>query len=169
MIEFRQIRPGFRGVAGFAAFRLAVRAALCHVPLELIAVRIGMAAPARTILESVRNNFGGVPGLACGVALRAVNSHMRAGKRETTLLVFRDRKGRRLEAVNGMARFALSLIGRSSKLPVVDILVAVEAFRESNLVLRRSAGRNVALRALHGRVLPEQRIRGCCMSFHIEE
>lgn len=103
------------------------------------------------------------------MALRAVNSHVRPGEREAALLVLRDRKGRRLEAVDGMARFALSLIGRSRKLPVVDVLVAVEAFCESDLVLRRSTGWNVALRALYGRVLPQQRIRGGRMSFHIEE
>lgn len=46
VIELRQVCPCFHGVARFAAFWFAVRAALCHVLFELVAVRIGMAAGA---------------------------------------------------------------------------------------------------------------------------
>jgi hypothetical protein len=46
VIEFRQVRPCFHGVACFAAFWLAIRAALSHVLLELVAVRIRVAAGA---------------------------------------------------------------------------------------------------------------------------
>ena len=107
--------------------------------------------------------------LPCRVALRAVNSHMRPGEREAGLLVLRDRKGRRLEAVDGVARFALSLLGRRRKLPVVDVLVAIEAFCESDLVLRRSSGWNVALRALlRPRASPAADTRWP-HGFHVEE
>ena len=93
------------------------------------------------------------------MTLAARHRHMPACEFELQLLVLCQREQRWLVALYRMARFAFCKVRRMRELSLVKILVAVHAFRELYLVDRRRALRNMALGALHGRVLPHQRIR----------
>src|SRR5579863_993376 len=57
VVEARQIRPGFHGMANLAPPRAPVGAALRHLRLELSMVRILMAAGAGQVAEMVRDNL----------------------------------------------------------------------------------------------------------------
>lgn len=169
MVEAGQLQPRFDRVACLAAFGFAVRTALRHFQFELAIVRVGMTAGARAVFEPVWNDLRRIAFLADGMALGASDRQMRAGERVAAFLVLRNRVSRRLESGDGVARFALAVIRRDGKLPVVHILVAVETFCEGDLVLRGSARRNVAFRAGHSSMLALQRIRRGGVSLHVKE
>ena len=137
-LRFRMVKaverlPVCSRVAGFAADRRAVRELPFHRFAELPLVWIHVTARTGTVVKSIFhgrwrsrwNNF---------MAIRAKDSDVRAGQRETGLFVARQRKPRRLEALQVVTRFATVLMRRSGKLPFVNILVTVFAFSPCDFV-----------------------------------
>jgi len=169
MVETRELEPGLHGVAGLASRRAAVRLFLRHAVAEFTVVRILMAPGARAVIEPVGHDFRGVPSLALRVAFGARHGEVRARQPEAALLMLCDREGRRMESADRVARLAPVVVRRRRKLPLVNVLVAVEAFRERKLVPRRGPRGNVALVARHLGVLSFERIRGESVLLHAEQ
>lgn len=84
---------------------------------------------------------------------------MSTRERELCLLVHDDGEGCLVEVPDGMAAFAAVFVGLLGELTAVDVLVAVDACTELDVVDCVFPGRGVALGALNMNVLPLQRIR----------
>lgn len=153
MIKLVKIVPLVGRVACLAAVGSRVRSDALHARAELPLVRIGVARSTRKIAEVIRHRLG----FRCRlVAVRTSDSEVSASQNKTTLLVFRKRKRRRVERFLGMTLLALVEVRRRGKLRLVRILVAIRAERELYFEHRRLARRNVALRAIYGRVFAAQ-------------
>ena len=153
MIERRDLRPRFRRVAEFTTFR----AGRSHSFLKLPSMRIDVTCRARETFEMERCSDSR---RRAPVTITANDSRVTTRQLEGELLVHRERKGRWLETLNRMTRLALSEIWRVSKLLIVIVLMTGCTSVESDFVQRGGACRNVALRALQGGVLPDQRVTG---------
>jgi len=78
VIEAVDVRPGFYGVASFAAERRAIGAPASHTVVELAFVRILVASGARAIFEMERKNFVWAASQADFVAISTGNRYVRA-------------------------------------------------------------------------------------------
>ena len=94
---------------------------------------------------------------------------MRARQAEAALLMLRDREGRGMESADRVARLAPVAVRLRRKLPLVNVLVAVETFRKRELVPRGGSCGNVALIARHLGVLTFKRIRRESVFLHAEQ
>jgi len=94
---------------------------------------------------------------------------MRPLQREPAFLMLRDGVRGWLESGHDVALFTLALIGSRSKLPSVNIGMAIHAFGKSDLVTRRCTGGKVAFRAGDLSVAALKRVRGRRVRVHIEE
>lgn len=109
---------------------------------------------------------------ACGthlVTIRARHGGVRTGQTEPRVAMFGDCKGRAMEILNRMAALTFVFVGRSRKLSVMWILVAVEAGSELHFVNRIFACRQMAFRAFDSNVFSPQRISGGVMLFDAKE
>lgn len=93
---------------------------------------------------------------------------MAAGELEAGLFVLGERKRRRLESLERVTLLALIQPGRSGKLRLVLVMVAVQAAGELDLIKRFLSLRDMALRAFELRVLALKRVCGGGMRLHIE-
>ena len=161
VVETREFRPGFIGVAGFASHRLAVHHSL-HARSKLPAVRIGVTSRAGHILEVV---------LHCGfdlgrgrrrwlVTFLAGHGQMRSRQHESRLFVSRQAEGGRLVAIECVALLATVQIRGGGELRLVLVCVAVKAATELDLVERFFATGNVTLPTLQSGMLALQGIGG---------
>ncbi len=152
MVEAREPLPGGGRVATLAARPRAIGAAGFHPGTEFAAMRIGMTCGASAILEAVLHRF-------CRahwgrfVTFHASNGRMRAGEWEARLLVPRQGKMRRAEALHVVAGLAPIQMWRGGELPFVNVLVAIPALCRSDLEERVFALGQMAFRAGYGCVL----------------
>lgn len=94
MIEASELLPLNCRMAGLASRDSAVSPLCCHLFAELTGVRIVMTGRAGTILKPIFHGSDRAARLL-QVALRAGHGDMRAGQRETRLLVFGQGEHRR--------------------------------------------------------------------------
>lgn len=144
MIETADVRPGFRGVARFAAQQRTIRTFLLHARREFAVVYVAMAGSARPVFEMKRQYTVRATALAGFVALGAWHRKMRPGERKMSLLMLRNREGGAMKIGHRMATLAAILVRRSRELPRVRVFVAVRALSERYLVARILSRRNVA-------------------------
>ena len=126
MVELVQFFPSGYSVAGFAPCRRPVRAFRSHAFAELPAMRILMTRRAGPIFIHILDGSRGA-GACRNMALDAGNRDMRTGQPETGLLVARQGEQRRMESLHIVTLFAAILVRRGSKLPFVNIFVAILA------------------------------------------
>jgi len=169
MVEPIYVRPRTRAMARLAAKHAAIRPAPLHAPLEFAPVRIRMARRATTVREPEGKNFVPPARGACLVAFRACDRHVRARQRILRVLMLRDRKRRSVEINHRVALLAPIFIRLRSELPIVRVLVAIQARREFHLVDRLFPGRNVTLGALHLDVHSFEGIFRCRMFLYSEK
>lgn len=145
VVKAREVHPGFHRVASLASGRGAVRLLSLHAVAEFSVVRILVASGARPVIEAVGHEFRRVPCLALRMTFGARNGEVRARQTETALLMLCDREGRRPESADRVARLAPVVVPRRCKLPLVNVLVAVETLRKRKLVPRGGPRGNVTL------------------------
>lgn len=127
VVKTLNLYPRIRVVACLAAKEGANRAAAGHALAEFSVVWVGMAGGTTAIGKMERRTFTGHrrdPGL---MAIVARNSHMSTGKRELRISMLGDCEQGAVEILNGMTRFAAIVVWGSGELPVVNILVAIQA------------------------------------------
>ena len=169
VVESIDVCPGPHIVAGFAAKRRAVCAALRHAVVEFPVVHINVTGRAGPILEMERQDFVLA---SCGtdfMTIGARHSRMSASQCETCVAMFGDGKGGTAEVQNGMAIFAFVSVRSGGELAVMGILVAIRARCELHLVNRIFPRGEMAFAAFHGDVFPLQRILGRVVFLHAEE
>ncbi len=79
MIETADVRPGFRGVARFAAQQRTIRTFLLHARREFAVVHVAMAGSAGPVFEMKRQYTVGATAQAGFVTLSAGHREMRPG------------------------------------------------------------------------------------------
>ena len=117
-----------------------------------------MASCAGAIFKVEGKNVVPASGCADFVAIAASDRYVSARQGEARSHVLGNRKSGAVPIRNGMATFATILVGRSSELFIVLVLVAIQTsveFKFENCI--RASG-NVAFVACNGSVLAEQRI-----------
>lgn len=145
-------------MAGFTPRHPPVGPFLGHTVAEFPMVGILMAAGTRAVFKPIWNDLGRVSGFVNRMTFRAGHRQVRARERITALLMLRDRKRRGLESGDGVTRLALAPVGGRGELTLVRIGVTVQAFRKSDLVSSRCAGRKVAFSARNGGMFSQKRI-----------
>ena len=145
MIEGGHVLPSLRGVACFAACRLARRIQLGDAVREFAFVNVLMASYATQVIEVIRHSLAVRHGL---VAVNAGHRQMAPGECEGYLLVLRDGKRGRLEAGFRVALLAAVEVRRLGKLPLVDIFMAVRTECKFYLIDGISTRRDMAFCAL---------------------
>jgi hypothetical protein len=156
-------------VAGFAAKRRAVCAALRHAVVEFPVVHINVTGRAGPILEMERRDFV-LP--SCGtdfVTIGTRHSCVGAGQRETGVAMLCDRKCGAVEVQNSMAIFAFVSVRSGGELAVMRILVAIRARCELHLVNRVLTSGQVAFAAFDSDVFPLQWILRRVVFLHAKE
>ena len=168
MIEARQVGPGLHVMARFASFCGAVLSSLGHLLIEFAAMRILVASRAIEVSEMIRHGFC-ILSLAAGpVTFSTSHGQMSPGKRIAALLMLRNGVGGWTKSSYRVALFAPIFVGSRCELTLMCIVMAVHAFRVSNLVAGRCTGRHVAFVACNARVLAFQRIRADGVLFDSE-
>ena len=153
-------------MARFTAEDSAVRSAPRHPLAKFSVVRILMAGGARFVRKVKRQDLVGAMRHGRLVTLIAGHRGMSARQRELRLLMHGNREERSLKTLHVVAVFAPVAMGRTGKLPIMRVLVAVRATRELHLVNGVLAGGDMALRALHAGMLALERIPGSLMFLH---
>lgn len=77
MVEARQVRPGFQGMARFTAGHASVWTPLRHALAKFPVMRIGMTARAAAILEVIRNHLRCADRFTRHMALRTCHCQVR--------------------------------------------------------------------------------------------
>ena len=168
VIEAFCVDPRLHAMASLATHGRAVGSAQRHLSIELTVMRIGVAGDTTSILEiewqclieTRADNFF--------VTLDARHNGMSAFERKARFLVHGNRKSRSVKIAHRVAAFATVLVGGLGKLPFMDILVAIEALVELDLINRIRPGWNMALRALHAGMFSQERIDGARVFFYPE-
>ena len=169
MVEAVHFRPGTRVVASFTTEDSAVRTTPRHPLAKLPVVRILMAGGARFVCEVKRQDLVGALRHGRLVTLIAGHRGMSARQRELRLLMHCNREERALKTLHVVTVFAPVVMGRTGKLPIMCVLVALRAIRELHLVNSVPAGGGMALRALDGGMLALERIPGSLMFLHAKQ
>lgn len=164
VIEPGHIIPCHHGMASFTTQLPAVDYAQ-HSRSELTIVRIAMADGAGKVRKSIRGHLRELPRHSGLVAFSTWHRKVCAGQPESALRVHCKCKGRRLEALDGVAGLAAIQIRCGRKLSGVLVLVTAGASGKFHFVQRVDAARNVTLGAGNGGMFPQQRIRRDCMFF----
>lgn len=169
MIEPRDFMPRPRRVAGLATRRRAIRAGLLHALGKLPIVRIGVTRGAGEVLKMVFHRRR--RGLLCLglVACVALDRDVRAGQRETCLVVLRQREFHGMKALYAVAVFTTILVRGPRELSLVHIHVTCQTFRVSDLEHRVRTFRDVTFRTCHFFVLPFERVFSGSMHRYREE
>ena len=132
-------------------------------------MRIVVAACATHVREAERQDFVGTAGGAHLMTIRARYGSVSAGQNESSVTMFGDGKGRTVKILHCVATFTFVFVGRSRKLPVMRVLVAVQAGGELHLVDGVFACRQMAFRAFDSNVFSPQRISGGVMFLDAKE
>lgn len=125
-----------------------------------------MASCTRAVIKVERQDFVRSSGKAYLVTIRTGDRGVRPCKHETRLPVLRDRECRTMKIFYRMAVLATIQVRRRGELPVVGVLVAIQALRELHLVKGIFTCRSVAFFTGNARVLSFQRIVRIGMFFH---
>ena len=96
----------------------------------------------------------------------AGNYCVRALQWESRAVMHRDGKIRPVKIVDCMTRSTTVLVRGFRELPVMSVLVAIQAQRKFDFENRIGSSGNVTFGALHTCVLAQERIRGCSMFLH---
>jgi len=136
MVEAIHVGPRAGIVAGFAAERVAVSAALRHAVIEFAFVGILVAASAGHVVPAERQDLVGPAGGAGFVTFVATYGGVSADKRIARLAVHGDGVSGSVEVADRVAVFAAVLMGRGGELAVVLILVAIQAGGKLDFVNR---------------------------------
>ena len=169
MVEAAYFRPGTRIVAPFTTEDSAVRTTPRHPLAKFSVMRILMAGGARFVCKAKRQDLVGPVRHGRLVALIAGHRGMSARQRELRPLMHGNREKRALKTLHVVAVFAPVAMGRTGKLPIMRVLVAVRAIRELHLVNGVLARGDMALRALHGGMFALERIPGSLMFLHAKQ
>jgi hypothetical protein len=169
MIESVYVRPGIGIVTRLATEGRSAGTFALHSIFELAVMRIRMACRAGYVGKTERQDLISAMRFARGMATRARNGRVSAGKRETWVAMHGDGVKGAVEIHDGVARFAAIVERRLGELIVVYILVAIGAIRKLDLVLRGLAGGNMALGAFDRDMLPLQRILWSRMLFDTKQ
>lgn len=169
MIETVYVDPGAGVVAGFAAERRSVGAALRHAVVEFAMMRVRVAGGASHVREAEGHDFVGATGGAGFMAVETGDGGVSAGEWITRSAVLSDGEGGAMEVRDGVAGFAFVQVGRGGELKVVLVLVAIEAGGEFYFVDGVFTGGDVAFPAFNRDVFSAQRIGGIVMLFDAEE
>jgi len=168
MVESAHIGPGAHVMAGFTSQRGAIRAQRRHALLEFPTVGVLMAGGASTVLEMERQHLVGPPAQTHLVTIRARHRDVSSRKHEPGFAVHGDGIVRSVEIFDGVAFLTPILVGRSGKLPVVDVLVAIGTRFEFDPIDRVLPSGEVAFGTLHLYVLALERILRAGVFFHAE-
>ncbi len=166
MVEAWDIDPRARIVAGLAAQRGPVGTTLGHTFVELTLVNIHVASRTRAVIKVEWQDLIRSSAKAQLVTIRAGDRGVRPCKHETRVSVLRDRECRTMKILYGMAVLATILVRRRGELPVVGVLVAIQALRELHLVKGVLTRRKVAFFTCNAGMLSLQWIVRCRMFFH---
>ena len=158
MVKPIHICPRFRAVAGFASEWRSIWPPPLHPVVELSMMRVSVASSARAIFEVKRKYFVRSVRRANRMAVRAGDRHVRTSQRKLALPVLRNRKQGSVKIHHRVAILTAIAIRLCGELSVVRILVTIHAIRKFHFVQRVFSGGDMALGALHFRVLPFQRI-----------
>lgn len=132
-------------------------------------MRIVVAACATHVREAERQDFVSTAGGAYLMTVRARYGSVSAGQNESSVTMFGDGKCRTVKILHCVAAFTFVFVGRSRKLPVMRVLVAVQAGGELHLVDGVFACRQMAFRAFDSNVFSPQRISGGVVLFDAKE
>ena len=146
VIEVRKILPHLRLVTRLATHRLALGIQLRHPLRKLTLVNVLMACRAGQLRKVVRHHS--LPRQRL-VALVARHRNMTTRQRKVRLLVLRHRVVRCLERRPSVALLAPVVPRSTRKLPLMLVLMAVDAQRKLQTVAPRRPLRRVAVVALH--------------------
>jgi len=127
MVKTLNLYPRIGVVACLTAKDGATRAAAGHALAEFSVVWVGMAGGATSIGKMERRAFTGHRRNPRLMAIVARNSHMSTGQRKLGISMLGDCEQRAMEILNGMTRFAAIVVRSGGELPVVSILVAIQA------------------------------------------
>lgn len=141
---------------------------LQHALLELSLVRVGMTGGTGKIIPMIEDRRLGLDVRILFVAIAARYRDMASGQYEMSFLVPSQGEGRWLESLQVVATLTRVEVRRCNKLAGMLIAVAISAMLELDLEQRVFALGSVALIALHGGVLPLQRISRRRVVFHRE-
>jgi len=169
MVETIDVGPGTRVVAGLAAERSAVGAALRHAVIEFALMRILVAAGASQVIPVERQDLVGAARSAHFVTFVATDGSMRANKRITGLAVHRHGVGGDVEVANSVAVLAAVLVWRCGELAVVLVFVAVQTSSEFDFVNCVLGSGKMALGALDFDVFTLQRVTGSIVLLDAKE
>lgn len=168
VVKSRHIFPGFGGMTSFASGSTSVQD-LRHPIAELATMGILMTSRAGHIIKAVHRrvlHLGRLHGL---VTFSTGDRHVRVGENESSLLMTRQAEGRGLESFQRMALLTTVDVWRGGKLGLVLVFVALQTAVKLEFVDGIFASRNMALRALHGRMFCLQRISSRRVFLHTEE
>jgi hypothetical protein len=123
--------------------------------IELAMMRIDVAACTTSILEIERQDLIEAGSDDFFVTLDARNDGVRAFQRKARLLMHGNRKSGPVKIVYAVAAFATIPVGFLGELSIVNILVAIEALVELDLIECIHPRWDMALRAFHGGMFPQ--------------
>lgn len=151
-------------MADLAPNDAAIAADLRNQPMELPAMRIGMAHGAGPVIKVIAHRRG-LPGFRL-VALGAVHASVSSRQLEAGAFVSGDVEGSAAKSLDRVAIVTAVEMGRTAKLRLVRIFVAIRAGGELQPEDRGLAGRLMALGAGHGGMFFLQRKSRCRVVAH---
>jgi hypothetical protein len=160
MVELWEISPTLSAVASRAATGFTVRARNAHAFLELVAVRIVMAARASQVFKVVRriclSGWLQIGGVLVTVCARCGN--VPASKHEARVFVACQRERRGSKTLNVVAVFAAIEVRRGRKLILMLVTMTIQTTLKLDLEQRLFPFRYVAPCALYSGVFAFERI-----------
>lgn len=163
------VGPGPCVVTSLATQSRTVGAALRHPVVEFAVMRVFVTRGAAHVCEAKRQNFIRAACRAHLMTIGTRHSGMGASQSETGVAMLGDGKGRAMEILNRMAAFTFVLVRRGGKLPVVSILVTVQASCEFHFVNGVFPGGKMTFSTFNGNVLSTQWITRCVVLLYSEK